>query len=397
MESAQPPLVAHIIYALGTGGLENGLVHLINGTPAGRYRHAIICLTGAEAFASRITAPDVEVHELGMRPGTDLDAYRRLRVLLQQLRPAIVHSRNLAALEAQLATLGLRGIRRVHGEHGRDMVDLDGSNWKYRLFRRGMRLVIDRYIAVSRDLASWLERDIGIRASRLHQIYNGVDLGRFQANGDGPGRHRVLPAGFLPEQGGLVVGTVGRLAAVKSQITLLEGVAATCHSRPDVARELRVVIVGEGALRPELESAARRLGLQDQLWMPGDRDDIPALLRAMDLFVLPSLGEGISNTVLEAMATGLPVVATRVGGNPELVQEGENGWLIPVGDARRLGEVLCEVYDAPDRRRELGANAQTFVSERFSWPRAVAAYLAVYDQLLGHEPEAAKGELARGK
>ena len=126
---ARPPLVAHIIYALATGGLENGLVNIINRAPSDRYRHVIICLTTADDFAQRITAQDVEVIELHKRPGYDLSCYWRLRQLLRELRPDIIHSRNMAALEAQLCSLGMCSVKRVHGEHGRDVNDLDGSNW----------------------------------------------------------------------------------------------------------------------------------------------------------------------------------------------------------------------------------------------------------------------------
>ena len=385
MNSEPPPLVLHIIYALGTGGLENGLVHLINGTPANRYRHAIVCLTKAEAFAGRITAPDVEVHELGMQPGRDWAAYRRLWLLLRKMRPAIVHSRNLAALEAQLVTCLVPGIRRVHGEHGRDMNDLDGGNFKYRLLRKGMRFVVHRYTAVSRDLAGYLVRAIGVKPARLKQIYNGIDQARFypRLSDDEGAEH--FPDGFLPERDALIAGTVGRLAEVKNQRIILEAAAQALTASPALRERLRLVIVGEGVMRESLESLAQELGLKELLWMPGDRNDIPGLLRAMDVFLLPSLGEGISNTLLEAMATGLPVIASRVGGNPELVQERENGLLVPVGDRAALCDAMLELFESPERRRRMGANGAAFVTGNFSWTRTVLSYLEVYDDLLGNE------------
>ena len=142
--------------------MENGLVNIINRMPAGKYRHVIICLTEADNFARRITADGVEIIELHMREGHDFDCYRRLRKYLKRLRPDIVHSRNIAALEAQLSTIGLSGLKRVHGEHGREIFDLDGSNWKYLALRKLMRLFIDRYIAVSRDLEHWLAASVGV-------------------------------------------------------------------------------------------------------------------------------------------------------------------------------------------------------------------------------------------
>ena len=188
----KPPLVAHLIYSLSTGGLENGLVNIINRLPRGAYRHVIICITSADEFAARITAQDVQVIQMHKREGHDWRFYLRLRRLLRELRPDIVHSRNLAALEAQLCGLGL-GARRLHGEHGREVGDLDGSNRKYLLLRRCMRFFMHHYIAVSRDLERWLVERVGVRAARVTQIYNGVDHRRFS-----PGS--VKPLALLPQQ-----------------------------------------------------------------------------------------------------------------------------------------------------------------------------------------------------
>lgn len=385
--SAGAPLVAHVIYALGTGGLENGLVNLINRCPPGRYRHAIICLTRAEAFAGRIQVPGVEIVELHKRPGHDPLMYWRLWRALRRLRPAIVHTRNLAALETQVLGLLMPRCRRVHGEHGRDVSDLRGSNPRYRRLRRLLAPLIHRFIAVSRDLADWLVKDVGLPADKVTQIYNGVDHARFAAatevSGDAASTRSLpgLPADFLPP-GARVVGTVGRLAAVKDQLTLIRALAHILADQPDYRSHLRGILVGDGPERAALERAIAEAGLQDVIWLAGDREDIPALLARMDVFVLPSLGEGVSNTILEAMAAGLPVVATRVGGNPELVVPGETGELVPVGDASALAAALRALLDEPELAARLGAAGRERVRRNFDWPRTVAAYLQVYDEVL---------------
>ncbi|MBA6412706.1 TIGR03088 family PEP-CTERM/XrtA system glycosyltransferase [Parahaliea sp. F7430] len=378
----RPPLVLHIIYALGTGGLENGLVHLINGTPKERYRHAIVCLTQADAFGQRITAPGVEVYELNMRAGRDWSAYRRLWKLLRQLRPAIVHSRNLAALEAQLVTLFGPKLRRVHGEHGRDMSDLEGTNYKYRLLRKAMRYLIHRYIAVSRDLSTWLVDYIGVRPDRLRQIYNGVDQSRFHPLLADQNRESLFPKDFLAHKRSLIVGAVGRLAEVKNQRSLLQALARILEINPDLRDTLRLVIVGEGPMRHSLQSLAEELNIAQLLFLTGDRSDVAELLRAMDVFVLPSLAEGVSNTLLEAMASGLPVIATRVGGNPELVSDEDNGLLVPVDDSEALAQAILRLIDSAQLRQQMGQSGTRFVRENFSWPQTVAQYLALYDELL---------------
>ncbi|GAB5450540.1 MAG: glycosyltransferase [Halioglobus sp.] len=386
---AEPPLVAHIIYSLSTGGLENGLVNILNRFPAGRYRHAIICITSADDFSRRITAPDVQLFQMHKREGHDLGFYLRLWRLLRQLRPDIVHSRNLAALEAQVCTLGLWRTRRVHGEHGREIGDVDGSNRKYLMLRRIMRLLIHSYIAVSRDLQQWLINSVGVDERRVTQIYNGVDHQRFH-----PGTVKplaILPQRWLEHSDIVIAGTVGRLTPVKDQQTLLRAVAALREQDVTLGKRLRLILVGDGPLREELLELAATLGLGDAVWFAGDRSDVPELLQAMDVFVLPSLGEGISNTVLEAMACGLPVIATAVGGNLELVRDGDNGALVPVGDPDALATRLGELLNDEDRRARAANNALQFVQDHFHWENTVHKYQDVYDNLLDRSAGSAAG------
>ena len=381
VRGGKPPLVAHVIYALGTGGLENGLVNIVNRMPADRYRHAIVCLTESHAFADRLRDRDIPILELRKRPGNDPAVHGRMWRALRRLRPAIVHTRNLAALEMQASALLLPGTRRVHGEHGRDVHDLDGSNRRYNRLRRMLRPFIHRYITVSRDLAGWLESTIGVPPERISQIYNGVDQERFH-----PGREvrrELLPEGFLPPERGLVIGTVGRLAEVKDQPGLVDAFAGLLRARPSLRERARLILVGDGPMRPAIEKRIGQQGLDGLVWISGDRDDVASLLRTMDLFVLPSLGEGVSNTILEAMATGLPVVATRVGGNPELVEERVNGLLVPVGDREALAEALLELADNPDGRRRMGEAGLARVRSTFNWDRTVEQYMKVYDHVLG--------------
>ena len=381
LDHSTRPLVVHIIYALSTGGLENGLVNIINRSPEDRFRHVVICLTTADAFEQRITARDVSVMQLHKRPGFDLDCYRRLRRILRDLHPDIIHSRNLAALEAQLCGVGLGGAKRVHGEHGREINDIHGRNWKYLLFRRFMRLFVHRYIAVSRDLERWLVSMVGVRAEKVRQIYNGVDHTQFTPQSVKP--LALLPAQWRNLDGIVVAGTVGRLTPVKDQQLLLHAIAQMRREQADIAERLRLIIVGDGPLFPVLAQLIEKLALQDVVWLAGDRQDVSALLGTMDFFVLPSLGEGISNTVLEAMASGLPVIASAVGGNVELVEDGVNGRLFPVGDCRALVDAMVALTRDGAARARQGENARRKVCRHFDWDSTVNAYLRVYDELLG--------------
>ncbi len=372
------PLVAHILYRLDVGGLENGVVNLVNTIPAESYRHAIISLTEYTEFRFRIRRQDVQYYALHKRPGKDLGAYFRLWRLLRHLRPQIVHTRNLPALDFQLpaALAGVRG--RIHGEHGRDMIDLDGSNWKYNMLRRAMRPLVRRYIPLSRDLEDWLHQTIGVPSEKIARIYNGVDTGLFR-----PAPERMPLAGAtFSVPGTLIVGSVGRMQTVKDHLTLVRAFLHLLKTVPGAREKLRLVLIGDGPLRSPVADMLAAEGANDLAWLAGSRDDVPQLLRGLDVFVLPSLAEGISNTILEAMASGLPVIATRVGGNPELVVEGVTGMLIPAGDPEALAASVAVYLHDPALARRHGRAARERVEREYSLDAMVKRYIAVYDDVL---------------
>ena len=174
-----PPLVAHVMLRFDTGGLENGVVNLINHMPPGAYRHLVVALTEVTDFRLRLRHADVDCVALGKGPGHGAKLYPRLWRLLRERRPAIVHTRNLAALEMQVAAWAARVPVRLHGEHGRDIDDLDGSSRKHQRLRRLYAPFVHRFVALSQDLAGYLQGPVGIAPRRISQIYNGVDTERF--------------------------------------------------------------------------------------------------------------------------------------------------------------------------------------------------------------------------
>ncbi|MCQ8180317.1 TIGR03088 family PEP-CTERM/XrtA system glycosyltransferase [Methylomonas sp. SURF-1] len=377
MGEAKPRLIVHIIYRLGVGGLENGLVNIINKLPAQSYRHAIICLTESTDFSQRIGRADVEIFQLHKRPGQDWRSFYTVYRLLKQLRPAVVHTRNLAAIEYQVCAL-LADVRyRIHGEHGWDVFDPDGSNVKYQWLRRIIGRIIHRFIPLSRHLQDYLRDRVGIPAHKITRICNGVDTTVFYpAVGE-----KVVPDGCgLDLNDKLVIGTVGRMHGVKDQMTLVRAFINSCQQSLEFAARCRLFLIGDGPLRAEAMDLLAAANLADSVWAPGERSDIPTILRAMDIFVLPSAAEGISNTILEAMASGLPVIATRVGGNPELVVDGETGRLVPARDAARLSSALNELALDERRRRRFGEASLKRVLAEFSIDSMVVRYQQVYDR-----------------
>ncbi len=372
----QPPLIAHVIHHLVIGGLENGLVNLINRIPPHRYRHAIVCMTDYSDFSQRIRRDDVQIYAMNKKLGKDFAIYGKVFELFRRIRPDIVHTRNLTALDSLLPAT-LAGVRvRIHGEHGRDQFDPEGKNRKYRLLRRLHRPMISHYVALSKDLEGYLREAIGVPQGRISQIYNGVDVERFvpSRNGrDGPGPYSD-PRYF-------VVGTVGRLQPVKDQVTLVRAMIEMWKSDEAARKWLRLALIGDGPLRAQIEELLKRENAAEYAWLAGARDDVPELMRGLDLFVLPSLAEGVSNTLLEAMASGLPVVATRVGGNPELMKEGESGMLVPPADPRAMAAAIQGYFENRDLARRHGQCAREIASSRFGIEVMVTNYLNLYDRL----------------
>ena len=378
------PLVLHVVYRFDVGGLENGVVNLINGLPRSAWRHGIVSLTEASReFCRRIERDDVEVIALHKREGHGFALYPKLYSLLRKLRPAIVHTRNLAALEATVPAAAALVPVRIHGEHGRDVHDLDGSNRTHQLIRRAFKPFVHRWVALSRDLEDYLRRRIGVSARRILQIHNGVDTTRFAAAASArpPVRPPIAGSPFSSPDLWLV-GTVGRMQAVKDQVNLARAFVRAVRLAPESNKRLRLVLVGDGPLRAECEAILRDAGVAHLAWLAGERADVPDIMRGLDCFVLPSLAEGISNTILEAMASGLPVIATRVGGNAELVEDGMTGRLVPAADSEALAREIIGYYGDPPLARRHGWAGRQLVERSFSIDRMVARYHRLYESEL---------------
>ncbi len=375
---ASRPVVAHVIFRLDVGGLENGVVNLINHMSFDAYRHVVISLTESTDFQRRIVRDDVSVIALAKGDGHALWIYPHLFRLFRELRPSIVHTRNLAALEVVIPAWAAGVPVRIHGEHGRDQEDIAGLSKKYQWLRRFYGPFVTQYIALSRDLEDYLTFRIGIAPTKVTQIYNGVDAQRFH-----PVRMRQAIAG-CPFSGSdlWLIGTVGRMQGVKDQTTLVRAFIRATEASPELRNRLRLVMIGDGPLRTQALALLQQAGLAELAWLPGQRDDVPEVLRGLDCFVLPSLSEGISNSILEAMASGLPVIATDVGGNRELIEAGLTGELVPVADADAMARKIAAYALDPSRAHVAGQAGRLAIEQRFSLDAMTQRYQGLYDQLL---------------
>ena len=287
---------------------------------------------------------------------------------IRETKPDIVHSRNWGTMEGILAGYFTRSCATVYSEHGMESAAPES------LIRRGFRRLIyqlsDHVFSVSSQLRDHHARATGFPPHRIGVIHNGVELDRFRASPASREKMREQ-LGLGPEE--ICVGVVGRLEPVKDTITVLQA-AATLSP----LSKWRVVIAGDGTERASLQQfAGSRPDLAKRVHFIGETQQVPELLNAFDIYVLPSLSEGISNSLLEAMATGLPVIASAVGGTPEVVVDGVSGILFPAGNTERLRAELLRLLFEKGSRDDLGRQALERVRKHFS----VEAMLQNYERL----------------
>jgi sugar transferase (PEP-CTERM/EpsH1 system associated) len=368
------PLVVHLTYALDFGGLETLLIECINRMPAHKYRHAIVCLTNYTDFVSKITQPGVQIVALHKPPGLGLATHLKLWKLLRRMRPALLHTYNLAAMEYAFTATCAGVPIRIHAEHGRDASDPEGKNPKHNFLRRRLAPFIDRYVPVSDDLQRWLSQVVAIPPKKIALIKNGVDTARFHTRASGASASPWQPGDF-------VIGTVARVQDVKNHQGLVQAFAQVRELLPAHRARLRLSIVGDGPLLPALKAQVAAAGLEQVVWLPGARSDIAELMHSFSLFALPSLAEGTPVSLLEAMACGLPVVASNVGGIPEVIQDGEHGSLVAPADNAALAAAIARYVEAPALASRHGLAARARIEQRYSMNAMLAAYTGLYDML----------------
>jgi sugar transferase (PEP-CTERM/EpsH1 system associated) len=344
--------------------MEKGVATLIKHS-ADSVDHVVLCLTRGGTSA-RFLPAGAEVIELGKRPGNSPRFLLRLVRVLRGLRPCVVHTRNWPGLDGLIAAR-LAGIRHVvHGEHGLGSDDPTGLDPKRLLVRRALRCWPREYTCVSRSLERWL-CDV-VRVPRpVTRILNGVDTAVYR-----PGSGVLARQGLGISEGAFVVGIVARLDAIKDHPTLFTAYTRVRATVPHA----RLLVAGDGPERGRLEASA-----PEGVRFLGDLGNVANLLRAFDVFVLPSANEGISNSILEAMASGVAVVASRVGGNSELVEDGVTGTLFPAGDAEALASAVLAYAASKYMRVDHGSRGRRRAEEQFGMDAMVRGYLKVWERV----------------
>ena len=372
---ASPLRILHILNRLEHGGTELVVLKLIGGLSEPNFQQRLATIRGMDSLLESASLPGGGLLNAGDGNSGFQFPLFRLASIMRVYRPHIVHSRNWGAIEA-IPAARLAGVPvAIHSEHGYELEMLAGLPMRRRIFRRAAYAMADAVVAVTRELGDYHARMAWISPERIRVIYNGVDPQKFAPR---PEARTLLRKRFGLPENRFIVGTVGRMVPIKDHPTLLRAVEILVQRGVDA----HALLVGSG---PELERnkslVSASPNLSGRVTFTGTSKDVRDLLRAMDAFALPSISEGMSNTLLEAMATGLPVIATSVGGNTEVVEHERSGWLIIPRDTDALASHLALIASHENLRAQFGAAARRRVVERFSLERMLEDYSNLYREL----------------
>jgi sugar transferase (PEP-CTERM/EpsH1 system associated) len=323
-------------------------------------------------MAERICRKDTEIVCMG-NDSTDYFMPFKLMHLINHIRPQVVHTRNWGTIDGIIAARLARVKYVIHGEHGREFTDLHGSNYRRNLARWVLGRWVNLFVTVSDEIKSWLVHKVGIPEKKVVTIINGVDTKKFSP----PANKGKVKQDLGIDPDTFIVGTVGRLDKVKNYQMLLQAVESLI--RYEIPP--RLILIGDGPDRDNLEAFVATHKLPNVKFL-GEKGNIRDYLQAFDLFVLTSVGEGISNTILEAMATGVPVIATQVGGNPEIVEDTVTGSLIPSGDYALLSEMITKYMKNRSLGEKHGRAGRLRCEKLFSLNIMVEKYDRLYSNLM---------------
>jgi glycosyltransferase involved in cell wall biosynthesis len=372
--------VGFVLHVMQVAGAEVLVMETVRRL-AGRIDPVIFCLDKVGPLGERLREEGVEVVCFNRRPGRDLGVAWRMAKEVRARGIKVLHAHQYtpffyAALARVLAGGAPRLILTEHGRHYPDVVSP--------LRRAANRLVFDHLADAVNACCAFSARSLcrvdGFAGRRIEVIENGIELERYGPATDRAALRRRL--GLDP--GRLYAAVVARFHPVKDHASLLDAFARVAAARDDAD----LLLVGDGPLRLDLEARVRGLGIEGRVRFLGVRSDVPDVLRAADVFALTSLSEAASLTLLEAMASGLPVVVTAVGGNPEIVRDGREGFLVPRGDVAAIAAALLRLLSDPEAQRRMGEAGRARVRERYRLEQTIDSYWGLYERLARPWPRA---------
>jgi sugar transferase (PEP-CTERM/EpsH1 system associated) len=364
--------VVHVVLSLDVGGLERNVVNQVREGHSLGQRVSVVCLERPGVLAPRVEELGGAVVSLDKRPGIRPGLFDRLRRALRRWRPDVVHTHQIPTLfYTGPAARALGRVRVVHTEHG---LPLFRDSVRARCVGRLSAAFCDRFFCLTEEMARAVKRYRVARPRKVLLIRNGIEPENYTR----PGDPAALRAALGIPEGAAVIGTVGRLAEIKQYDVLLRAFARVKRAAPDA----HLVLVGDGPLGPSLRQLAETLGINGYAHFVGYQTNVSEYLHAMNCFVLPSRSEGTPQAVLEASVARVPVVATRVGGLPEVIDDGRTGILVPSGDEDALTREITRVIRDTELAARLGMAARARVQSMYGVARMAREYHRHYVELL---------------
>ncbi len=361
--------VMHLLHSLETGGLEKGTATLVNNMKPEMFESSICCLAGFGPSLKLIKKEEIKIFDMKTGDSHEPFLFLRLAKLFKEQRIDILHAKGWPALFDGVLGARIAGIPVViYSEHGKNIDDFYEIKKRRVWTRRLLAPLIDRIVTVSEELKRGLVEVTGLNGKRIVCIHNGVEFPDIYVENEE--KRKELGIG----QGDILVGTVGRLDPVKNFDIFIRSAKEILDEFPMV----KFLLIGDGPIREDLRLLVSELGLSKNIILSGERNDVAELLKVMDIFVLPSKSEGLSNTILEAMSAGLPVIATNVGGNPELVIDGTTGVLIQPDDVSVLAAAIIDLLRDDEKRKKMGDAGFVKAKKEFSIEKMVRSYEELY-------------------
>lgn len=371
--------IGYVVSSLGYGGVEKYVIDIANRLDRQKFIPVIFTFKKGGPLKQHLES-DITVHEFNKRKGNDPVFPFHLAGLLKKEAVDVLHSNNWSTFVESVIARKIAAIPvLLHAQHGIEKNEAKQESPRKRFFRNRLRfissLMCDCVVVVSQATRDFVCKEWGTSTQKVTLIYNGVDVDSFlQRDIEG----EQLRSSLQISKDDIVIGSVGRLMPVKNYPCLVKAFSKISSSQDNV----RLMLIGDGNQYGELRRLANSMGLDDKVIFLGQRSDVKKLLSVLDIFVLPSFSEGVSLALLEAMAAEIPVVATNVGGNPEVVIPGENGLLVPSNNETELANALMSLVDNKEKRSELALAAHDRVANHFCLKRMVEEYENLYLSLM---------------
>ncbi len=378
--------IMYLLHSLERGGLEKCVATLVNKINPEIFVPSVCCLSELGMSLSLIEKDNVKIFNMEKGDAHEAFLFLRLARLFKREKIDILHTNGWAALFDGFfgAKIGRVPVV-VHTEHGKDVEDFVQIQQRRVWARRLITPFLDQMIAVSDDIKKQFVNVTGLKAEQIVCIHNGIEFHDVEINY----KEKRKEIGVKDIE--ILIGAVGRLESVKNYDVFIQAAELVLKEYPLV----KFILIGDGTLKEKLQSLTTKLGIEKSVLLLGERNDVDELLKVMDIFVLPSRSEGLSIALLEAVANKLPIVATNVGGNPEVVIDGKTGILIPSGDVSSLVRAITELLKDEDRRKNMGENGFVVVKEEFTVEKMIANHEELYLSLYKKKCGLCKGESLR--